>query len=230
MNTPLPAAGPWAGRKFGGRGGRGPGPGRGPVVVPVSPSRSRRHAQVFPGDQGRPEVQDRGARPEALGAVPVRGRGGPSGNRRAQRGGGEAAPGRSRYRAEPAPLCPTAGTHGRAGARCLPVLCGAGGTPGPAAPAVEQRPALPDPGRATLTGQRCRRAGAAGSPAGNYRSASATGVPVSPSRVGDGAVSAAPSRAGSPRRSREPKRRRSPGRARRTRRRWRQPRRWRGWS
>lgn len=36
-------------------------------------SRLRRYAQVLPGDQGRPEVSERGAWPEAVGAGAVRG-------------------------------------------------------------------------------------------------------------------------------------------------------------
>lgn len=70
-DTPLPVGGAEA------RAQRGsPGPAPGPAAA-AGPARPRRHAQVLPGDQGRPEVQDRGARTEALGAVPVWGRGDP---------------------------------------------------------------------------------------------------------------------------------------------------------
>lgn len=177
MDTPLPGAVTWAWRK---RGLEAAVPV--PVSVPVPP-RPRHHAQVLPGDQGRPEVQDRGARTEALGAVPVRGRGdppvtvGPAGGRTPFSGG----PGRRRQRAglsgrEPAPSAelpvPTVPA-----AALVPVPPGTWGVPGRGCsgtpgwdgrrrswgPVGDTRPKPPIPRGLTLTGQRCCRTGAAGS-------------------------------------------------------------------
>lgn len=139
-------------------------------------------------------------------------------------------------------------------ARCRPVR-GRGGprTPGWDRPGAQwptltavPKPPIPRGSRRepTLTGQRCHRTGAAGSPGwrwggnrgGNYHNHIQTGTvaELSSSRW-DGRAhlllsSAAPFCPGSPRRSRKPKRRRSLVRRRPMKRRWRRPQRWPGWS
>lgn len=155
-----------------------------------------------------------------------------------------------------APLSPAAGIHGPRGCPGPGAARYAGGakTPGwdrpgarwPTLTAVP-KPPVPRGSRRepTLTGQRCYRTGAAGSPewrwggghrGGNYCKHIKTGTVVELllSRW-DGRAhlllsSAAPFCPGSPKRSRKPKRHRSLVRRRPMKRRWRRPQRWPGWS